>query len=296
MEGDDAARVLVVEDDERSRYALVELLAPLGEEVLAARDGREALAIAREEELALVLLDVGLPVLDGFETARLLKADERSRHVPIIFLTAHADGEAIARGYEAGAVDYLLKPFEPEILLAKVSVFVDLYRLRRDAAVLTHRALHDPLTGAPNRTLFLDRLQTAIARLGRGDSGIAVLFVDLNEFKQINDAVGHQAGDEVLVEVARRLQSVVRAADTVARFGGDEFLVLCEGIDEVEAAEVERRIEEAARFEVAVDGRLVQVSATVGRALADDPLAVPEELIRRADLAMFAAKRGARAT
>jgi diguanylate cyclase (GGDEF)-like protein len=281
MEGDAAAPVLVVEDDDRSRFALAELLAPLGEEVLLARDGGEAIALSRQHEPAVVLLDVALPGIDGFETARLLKLDEGTRHLPIIFLTAHADGALIARGYEAGAVDYLLKPFEPEILRAKVSVFVDLFKLRRRAEALTRRALHDPLTGVPNRTLFLDRLQTAVARLERGSGSVAVLFVDLNEFKQVNDAIGHHAGDEVLVELARRLQSVVRAADTVARFGGDEF----------EAAELMRRIDEAARFTVEVDGRTASVSATIGLALSDDPAAVPEELIRAADLSMLAVKR-----
>ncbi|HEY6029188.1 MAG TPA: response regulator, partial [Gaiellaceae bacterium] len=137
MEGDAAAPVLVVEDDDRSRFALAELLAPLGEEVLLARDGGEAIALSREHEPAVVLLDVALPGIDGFETARLLKLDEGTRHLPIIFLTAHADGALIARGYEAGAVDYLLKPFEPEILRAKVSVFVDLFKLRRRAEALT---------------------------------------------------------------------------------------------------------------------------------------------------------------
>ena len=291
MEGDAAAPVLVVEDDDRSRFALAELLAPLGEEVLLARDGGEAIALSREHEPAVVLLDVALPGIDGFETARLLKLDAGTRHLPIIFLTAHADGALIARGYEAGAVDYLLKPFEPEILRAKVSVFVDLFKLRRRAEALTRRALHDPLTGVPNRTLFLDRLQTAVARLERGSGSVAVLFVDLNEFKQVNDAIGHHAGDEVLVELARRLQSVVRAADTVARFGGDEFLVQCEGVDDVEAAELMRRIDEAARFTVEVDGRTASVSATIGLALSDDPAAVPEELIRAADLSMLAVKR-----
>src|SRR5437764_3783068 len=221
--------VLVVDDDAGSLALLRAILEPLGQNVGAARSGEEALRLSAADEFAVVLLDVAMPGMDGLETARRMKADESLRHVPIIFLTGAAERAEIARGYSAGAVDYLLRPYEPEILRSKVQVFVDLFRLRRQAEILTHRALHDPLTGLPNRTLLLDRLEMALRRVDRSGKRVAVLFLDLDNFKSVNDTRGHHAGDELLIDAANRLQHAIRASDTAARFGGDEFVVLCDG-------------------------------------------------------------------
>jgi diguanylate cyclase (GGDEF)-like protein len=283
------ARILVVDDDEGSLELLGTILAPLGETVVAARSGVEALGLAREQEFAVILLDVAMPVMDGFETARLMKEADELRHVPIIFLTGVAERSEVARGYSAGAVDYLLKPYEPEILRSKVEVFVDLYRLRRQAEVLTHRALHDGLTGLPNRTLLLDRLEVALARIDRTGKDVAILFVDLDSFKRVNDTLGHQAGDQVLVDTAACLQQAIRASDTASRFGGDEFVVLCDGVtDRAEAEAIAARI--AQTLERGAGGA---VRASIGIALAERPDTAPEELLREADAAMLAAKGSA---
>jgi diguanylate cyclase (GGDEF)-like protein len=278
-----AATVLVVDDDAGSLALLDAILAPLDARVLAARSGEEALALAASEELAVILLDVAMPGLDGFETARRLKERDVLRHVPIIFLTGVAERSEIARGYSAGAVDYLLKPYEPEILRSKVQVFVDLFRLRKQAEVLTHRALHDPLTGLPNRTLLLDRLEMALRRVDRSGKHVALLFIDLDDFKRVNDTRGHHAGDQLLVDTANRMQHAIRASDTAARFGGDEFIVLCDGVDDVEEAE-------AVASRITTGLELSGVSASIGIALAERPDTNPEELIREADAAMLAAK------
>jgi diguanylate cyclase (GGDEF)-like protein len=280
------ASVLVVDDDDGSLALLAAILEPLGQNVVIARSGEEALRLSAAEEFAVVLLDVSMPGMDGFETARRMKDDEAQRHVPIIFLTGAAERDEVARGYSTGAVDYLLKPYEPHILRSKVQVFVDLHRLRKQAEILTHRALHDPLTGLPNRTLLLDRLEIALARVDRTQKPVALLFVDLDKFKQVNDTLGHHAGDQLLVDVAGRLQQSIRASDTAARFGGDEFVVLADGVaDRAEAETIAARIHEAL-------GR-VPVSACVGIALAERPDTAPEELIREADAAMLETKGSA---
>jgi diguanylate cyclase (GGDEF)-like protein len=160
---------------------------------------------------------------------------------------------------------------------------------------LAHRVLHDPLTDLPNRTLFLDRLALALARLRRNEASIAVLFIDLDDFKMVNDSLGHGAGDRLLVELGERLRRAIRPSDTIARFGGDEFVVLCEDITDARGAvAVGERIVDAASVPFLLDGREMYVSASVGVALALDADATPETLLRDADAAMYRAKERGR--
>jgi diguanylate cyclase (GGDEF)-like protein len=159
---------------------------------------------------------------------------------------------------------------------------------------LEHRALHDPLTNLPNRELLLDRLTVALARRVRQDTAVGVIFIDLDDFKQINDAHGHVVGDEVLVSIAQRLQSEVRDGDTVARYGGDEFVVLCEDlVSEQTAGPLARRLEAAIAQPVTAGGRLLGVSASIGVVVEGDPATEPEALLARADAEMYRHKRRA---
>jgi diguanylate cyclase (GGDEF)-like protein len=232
--------------------------------------------------------------MDGFETAAAIRRRHKTRYVPIIFITGEDTPERSLEAYSSGAVDYIVKPFDPAVLRSKLAVFMDLHRLRRHTAALTHRALHDALTGLPNRELFFDRVEQALARARRRTVPLAVLFVDLDGFKQVNDVHGHEAGDAVLVEAGDRLRALVRTADTVARYGGDEFTVLAEDVGDVEAAQHlgERIADELSR---PYPGGLA-VGASVGIAFTANPAATtPDGLIRRADHAMYRSKRpGAR--
>ncbi len=282
-------KVLLVDDNAENLLALEAILAPLGHDLVRARSGAEALRHLLLADFALILLDVTMPVLDGFQTADLIKQRERTRHVPIIFLTAHAHDLGQLRGYEVGGVDYLSKPFDPAVLRSKVSVFADLHRLTRQAELLAHRALHDPLTGLPNRTLFADRLELALARLPRSGAPLSVLFLDLDRFKEVNDRLGHDAGDALLIEVTARIREVLRPADTVARLGGDEFTILLEGADDEAAAEVADRVLRVVSTPVVLGVDTVFVSTSTGIAVTDGPVD-PAELMRRADTAMYRAK------
>ncbi len=159
---------------------------------------------------------------------------------------------------------------------------------------LTHQAFHDGLTGLPNRALFRDRLEHALARAARSRHEVAVFLVDLDGFKQVNDSLGHDAGDELLRAVAQRFEEVVRASDTVARFGGDEFAVLLEDVVEAEAVALARRLLDCVSPPVAIAGRDVALGASVGIVLSSGA-ATSEELVRDADVAMYAAKDAGRA-
>jgi diguanylate cyclase (GGDEF)-like protein len=150
-----------------------------------------------------------------------------------------------------------------------------------------HEALHDPLTGLANRTLLRDRLEQALARSTRERGATAVLFVDLDNFKQVNDAHGHAAGDAVLVEIAQRLRATVRPGDTIARQGGDEFVAVCEGVDEETAVAVGERLREAIELPFTAAGAEHELSASVGIARGDTD---PDALLAQADMAAYRAK------
>jgi diguanylate cyclase (GGDEF)-like protein/PAS domain S-box-containing protein len=177
-----------------------------------------------------------------------------------------------------------------------MGINTDITSRKHAEAALEHQARHDALTGLPNRSLFRDRLEHALAQARRRDHLVAVLFLDLDNFKVINDSLGHQTGDELLVEVAQRLRICVRGGDIVARLGGDEFTVLLEEIDaEAEAHLVAERIGEALRTPVRLGDRDVFVSASIGVALSTAPRIEPEGLLRNADIAMYRSKAAGKA-
>jgi diguanylate cyclase (GGDEF)-like protein len=166
---------------------------------------------------------------------------------------------------------------------------------RRDETRMRHEALHDPLTGLANRALCHDRLSHALARSGRSSADAAVLFIDLDNFKRVNDVYGHAAGDDVLIALSRRLSATVRPADTVARLGGDEFVVICEEISQEDAVMLGARLEEAMREPLTVDGVEHRVSASIGIALGADGQVSPDALLADADAASYRAKAEGRA-
>ncbi len=287
-----AANLLLVDDRPENLRALEAILEPLHQNLVKATSGDQALKELLHRDFAAIVLDVQMPGLDGFQTAALIKERERTRHVPIIFLTAlDREQQQTLRGYSVGAVDYMHKPFDPTILRSKVEVFIDLHQLRAHAEALAHQALHDGLTGLPNRILFTDRVEMALARVKRRSATLGLLYFDLDGFKRINDSLGHDAGDEVLVAVADRVRSVLRPADTLARFGGDEFTVLSEEIvSPGDLGGIARRIAAVVAEPVALGVGMAHVSASIGVALAAED-STSESLVREADAAMYLAKQ-----
>ncbi len=283
-------RVLTIEDnpgDARLVRAMLSEAAP--REVVV--DVAPRLATGMRELLAgdfdCVLLDLSLPDADGLDGLAQLRTV--GGDVPVVVLSGRADEALAMRAVQEGAQDYRVKgEVDGRLLYRSITYAIE---RKRAEVELAHQALHDQLTLLPNRALFLDRLGQALTRLGRRSSALAVIFCDLDRFKVVNDSLGHDAGDRLLVDVAARLSGVLRAGDTAARFGGDEFVILCEDIaGEQHAIEVAERLAESLRAPFTLGSEEVFVHVSMGIALASDDDARPEALIRDADAAMYRAK------
>ena len=230
-----------------------------------------------------VLLDVGLP--DARRLEGLMALRGQSPETPIVVLTGREDRDFALEAVAAGAQDYLTKgSMDIEALMRAAHYAIERQRAQ---STLARRALEDPLTGLGNRAMLLDRLSLALNRRRRAESPVALIFLDLDGFKAINDTHGHAAGDAVLIAVAGALRDALRTEDTVARFGGDEFAALCEDVPDVDAAGLVAGRIVAGMRGLGRGGHVVSVS--VGIALSD-PAVTAERLLARADEAMYAAK------
>jgi diguanylate cyclase (GGDEF)-like protein len=325
--------VLLVDDRTENLCALEASLEPLGQRLVHAQSGDAALRAVLDEQFAVILMDIRMPGLDGFETLALLRRRDRTKHIPIIFLTAYPEQQQLARSYESGAVDYISKPFDPETLRSKVSVFVHLRQnelalqaahaeleqrvlartaelasanvaLEREIAErkamehkLIEQAHHDGLTGLANRMLLMRHLDHAVAQSRRRASpSVAVMMIDVDRFKVINDSLGHLAGDELLIGIANRLSHCLREVDTAARLGGDEFCVLLDGITDIrDATRSAERFQRALETPFEIEGREVFATTSIGIAMMGKRYEKGEELLRDADAAMYRAKDAGRA-
>ncbi len=298
------ARILIVDDTRANLVALQTLLKGVDAEIITADSGEEAIttAAANAEHLALILLDVQMPGIDGFEVARALSKSEQTHSIPIIFITANQDDEHLEQAYLAGAVDYLQKPIRKTTLVSKTRVFLDLWSLRfgleqevenRRAAEhrVEHLATHDPLTNLPNRRGLFEELNELIYRSRRYRYSSAVVYIDLDGFKHVNDHFGHEAGDLLLTTLAANFKHIVRQTDTVARIGGDEFIVLITDIDgETTLITKIEMLLQAASQPVEFRGHRISVSASIGIAMYPDHGDTAETLLHHADQAMYQAK------
>lgn len=220
---DGQAKILVVDDEPLNIEMLSAILDDIGE-ILFATSGPVAIDICIREQPDVVLLDVMMPDMDGYEVCRRLKETPETQHIPVIFATARSDESDEAKGFEVGAVDYVVKPFSAPIVTARVRNHIELKRYRD---YLANIAYIDGLTGIPNRRNFDNVCQLEWKRGLRGTAMLALMLIDIDHFKQFNDTYGHQAGDDCLARVAKALsQSVHRPGDLVARYGGEEFVCL----------------------------------------------------------------------
>jgi two-component system cell cycle response regulator len=291
-------KILVADDDPVSRRLMQRMLERNGYEVVVAEDGRAA-----SEELTsdagprLALVDWMMPELDGPGVCREVRSKVDGPYVYIVLLTSKQSNKDIVEGLEAGADDYLTKPCNPAELKARLLTGRRILQLEEKLVEaregMRFRATHDGLTKLLNRSAILARLREALDQTVRDGVPFSILLCDIDHFKRINDAHGHQAGDTILEHFAARLQRAVRATDTVGRYGGEEFLIVLAGCDAedlaMRAEQVRRSVSESP---FGIKNLLLSVSASIGGATVNGLAASmsPEWIIEQADAAMYQAK------
>ncbi len=293
-------QVLLV-DDEPMMLKLAEaiLVQYLQVTVITASSGQEALQLAHNLHPDLILLDVKMSGMDGYTTCQALKAADTTKDIPVIFLTAQSGDEQVIKGFQMGAVDYVSKPFSKPILVARVSTHLNLYKQSRRLKMLSTT---DSLTELPNRAAFETylemRLQSAAEEKEKREDGsipphsyFALLFIDLDRFKPVNDELGHEVGDQLLQAVAGRLRKNVREMDLISRIGGDEFVLMVGGDVTVEhVALVADNLVDVLCQPFHIEGHAIQIGASVGSAIFPIDAEDGETLLHHADMAMYEAK------
>ncbi|MGI5863195.1 MAG: diguanylate cyclase [Myxococcales bacterium] len=283
------SKILVIDDDPFSARLIDSTLRAAGFSSSYCCDPRQALAVISSELPDLLIMDVVMPGLDGFDLCRSVRSNPAMQLTPIIFVTRHGDVEQRVAGLEAGGNDYIAKPFEPQELVARVRSH--LQRL----AVLRDMAIRDGLTRCYNHRYFKSRLEQEIARARRYRSNLAVAMLDVDFFKRVNDTYGHAAGDAVLANLASLAMASVRTTDVVARYGGEEFALLLIEASAKEAEVISNRLRER------IAGRAVGFTDSAGAAI-EIPITVSigvtdlragdtaQSILERADSALYAAK------
>ncbi len=293
-------KILIV-DDCKSNIDI--LLAHLCDayDIIPARSGQTALDIVEKTDIDLILLDIIMPEMDGYEVCRQLKKMDSSKNIPVIFITVETDEDAIERAYDSGGSDYVSKPFKPKELLALIrrelqvhELIKDLEESKRELKIL---AATDPLTGLHNRRSFLDFSSHILGLAKREQTDLSLLMLDIDHFKRINDSWGHDVGDEVIKAVAAILKTSLRQNDIVCRHGGEEFVVLLPQTPLAGASALAEKIRrEIESFSHTLNnGGILQCTISIGVTQVDPQRDMDlKPTLKRADMALYLAKDGGR--
>ncbi len=289
-------RVLIVEDEVVSRRLLEVFLLKLGYEVIPVSSGKEALGVLDGPQAPnLVISDWMMPEMDGLELCQRTREIQTAGYIYFIILTSKMDKKDIIKGLEAGADDYLTKPFDQEELRCRIKIGERIVNLERRILELANT---DSLTEVLNRRAFMERLQTEIQRSNREGVPLSLILADIDHFKRVNDQYGHQVGDMVLRKFSEQLSTTIRPYEFVGRYGGEEFLIGLPGVDCQEAglvAERIRRLVETISFTLPASTECFWVTASFGVAsMRIGSSEFPEPLIARADSVMYKAKHEGR--
>ncbi|MCP9494162.1 MAG: diguanylate cyclase [Pyrinomonadaceae bacterium MAG19_C2-C3] len=282
--------ILVVDDEPDKRNLLVTAFEMAGYNVHTARDGVEGLAAVEAQQPDLIVLDVMMPRMDGYEMARQVRSNSRTRFIPIIIQTAtRHEAQDLRRGAEVGALGFITDPTDIDLLLARARTLLD---FKSYLDTVEEAAFTDHLTGLANRRRFERQLTREISRTRRYNRPFCLLLIDIDRFKQVNDTHGHAVGDEALRRLAEVLQAGTRGIDTAARVGGEEFAVILPETDMHSGGEVAERLRQAiSEMEVPEAG---QITASIGIAEFPDSTPNGDDLYDAADTALYEAKNQGR--
>lgn len=297
--------IVIVDDNPNNLTLLAGILREAGFRVRVAKSGVQAIEQITFQLPELVMLDIKMPEMDGYEVCRRLKADDKLRAVPVIFISALDDTDDKVRGFALGAVDYVVKPFQAAEVLARAAAQIEIYRLRRELESRNHElktvneklelaSRTDLLTALANRRAFVEQAEHEIERFRRSGRIFSIVLADIDFFKKINDTYGHAGGDFVLRKVADALSSNVRKQDLVARWGGEEFILLLPETNSAGAFVIAEKIRSLLNDTVFdFESHQIRLSMTFGVAEFDKQSSLNDS-IARADAALYQGKAAGR--
>ncbi|MCX8063628.1 MAG: diguanylate cyclase [Candidatus Hydrogenedentes bacterium] len=299
MSNDEKEKILVADDDLTSRLILTSALKKWNYEPISVTNGKEALEIlSQPDSPQIAILDWVMPEIDGIEVVKEVRSMKKEVPPYIIMLTTKTEKEDLMAGLEAGADDYICKPFDNKELWARIKVGIRTINLHRTLVkaqkALEYEALHDPLTGVLNRRGILERLEEEIERGYRKGYQICVAMFDLDHFKKINDTYGHQTGDEVLKGFVKILQNHTRPYDSIGRLGGEEFLLIVPEISESEAILIlEKLLNEIRKSPIYTHNNELKITTSIGGIIINGKLNV-DKVIKLVDESLYQAKERGR--
>lgn len=286
-------KILVVDDNLNNVRLLTDILEDENFTVYTADNGAAVLAMVHKLKPDVILLDIMMPGLDGFEVCKLLKNDFDSKDIPVIMVTAKTEGIDIKKSLEMGAFDYIKKPIDEIEVIARVQSAI-LFKQTQDK--LKEMAMKDGLTGLYNHALLIELFEKEIDKQQRNNGSISFAMIDIDDFKKINDTYGHISGDTVLKELSNILMSSVRGGDIVGRYGGEEFSIVFPGIDEQNAFQLCERIrKEVEDFDFEIGIETVKITISIGINFNElKGIINKREIIQKADEALYRAKHNGR--
>lgn len=314
---DNRHRILIIDDMPKNIQVAASILQKNGYQMAFAQDGPTALAQIDSKRFDLILLDIMMPQMDGFEVCRRIKANPNHRDIPIIFLTAKDDADSIVKGFELGAMDYLTKPFNGAELQARVKTQLELYHSKKELIETNARlseeiaerikaeqelerskekyhdlSIHDGLTGFYNTRYLYDAMATLIAESQRKKQKFSLIFMDIDNFKRVVDTHGHLNGSQALLEVAQTIDQCLESPAYGVAYGGDEFVIVLPGLDHKQAMEKARQIRASMLETIYLPSvnNGIHLQASFGVATYPDDAADIKSILAKADQAMFQIK------
>ena len=281
--------ILIVDDTDTNIDILLELLGDMYD-VLVALDGKSALDIASKESIDLILLDIMMPEMDGYEVCAILKNDLDTRNIPVLFITAKTDEDSIERAYEVGGSDYITKPFKPRELLVRIKTQL---KVRELINHLDYIATHDEMTGIYNRRQFFN---LATKRFDEAKKNLYAVMIDIDKFKEVNDKYGHSIGDKVIKIVTKAISDNLLEGSIFGRIGGEEFALVCNADSKATVVQnIESIREKIDNLETkAYDGTVVKFTISEGISKTKVKTQTLDELLKEADIALYEAKGSGR--